>query len=101
MDHRIWFRNYQIVQEDGSLAEIGPRFTLNLIKIFDGSFGGPVLFSNTHYITPSKHRRIVKQAAENKYKERVLAKKGKEIRNPKGDSYKDVDPYDDIFNTSK
>ena len=25
VDHKIWFRNYQIVEENGSLAEIGPR----------------------------------------------------------------------------
>lgn len=25
VDNRIWFRNYQIVDEDGTLAEIGPR----------------------------------------------------------------------------
>jgi hypothetical protein len=28
MDNRIWFRNYQIVTEDGSLAEIGNLFVL-------------------------------------------------------------------------
>ena len=32
-DDRVWFRHYQIVQEDGSLAEIGPRFVLNPIKV--------------------------------------------------------------------
>ena len=32
-DDRIWFRHYQIVEEDGSLAEIGPRFVLNPIKV--------------------------------------------------------------------
>lgn len=29
LDNRIWFRNYQILSEDGALAEIGPRFVLN------------------------------------------------------------------------
>ena len=32
-DDRVWFRHYQIVEEDGSLAEIGPRFVLNPIKV--------------------------------------------------------------------
>ena len=32
-DDRIWFRNFQIVEEDGALAEIGPRFVLNPIKV--------------------------------------------------------------------
>ncbi|CAN8010468.1 unnamed protein product [Ixodes pacificus] len=53
LDHRIWFRNYQIVEEEGSLVEIGPRFVLNPIKVFEGSFGGPVIYSNPHYVTPS------------------------------------------------
>ena len=32
---------------------IGPRFVLNLIKIFSGSFGGPVLYGNPHYVSPN------------------------------------------------
>lgn len=48
LDNRIWFRNYQInfnqVEGGGKgemiLVEIGPRFVLNPIKIFAGSFGG-------------------------------------------------------------
>ena len=41
IDDKIWFRHYQILpEEDGSLAEIGPRFVLNPIKIFDASFSG-------------------------------------------------------------
>lgn len=33
MDHRIWFRHYQILSEDGALVEIGPRFVLNPVSI--------------------------------------------------------------------
>lgn len=33
LDNRIWFRNYQILSEDGALAEIGPRFVLNPVSI--------------------------------------------------------------------
>lgn len=41
IDDKIWFRHYQILpDEDGSLAEIGPRFVLNPIKIFAASFSG-------------------------------------------------------------
>ena len=41
IDDKIWFRHYQILpEEDGSLAEIGPRFVLNPIKIFAASFSG-------------------------------------------------------------
>ena len=29
-----------------SLTEIGPRFVLTPIRIFEGAFGGPTVFSN-------------------------------------------------------
>ncbi|KAL3199028.1 hypothetical protein MRX96_044067 [Rhipicephalus microplus] len=74
LDHRIWFRNYQIAEETGALVEIGPRFVLNPIKVFEGSFGGAVIFSNPHYVTPSEHRRSLKLAAAGKYKERKEAR---------------------------
>ncbi|AQK72194.1 ribosome biogenesis protein BRX1 homolog 1 isoform X1 [Zea mays] len=54
VDGHVWFRNYQIsvphneidkVDKGGmdkmTLIEVGPRFCLNPIKIFGGSFGGP------------------------------------------------------------
>ena len=52
-DNKIWFRNYQILEEDGQLAEIGPRFVLEPVKIFDGSFQGDTLWSNPTYKTPN------------------------------------------------
>ena len=48
---RIWFRNYQIFREDGvsnkasseyELIEIGPRFSLCPIRLFEGFLGGEV-----------------------------------------------------------
>lgn len=54
LDNRIWFRNFQILTEDGGLAEIGPRFVLNPVKIFAGSFGNDTLWDNPHYISPAK-----------------------------------------------
>jgi ribosome biogenesis protein BRX1 len=71
IENRIWFRNFQIIEEDGQLAEIGkslkishnssimkyslvgPRFVLNPIKVFEGSFGGETLWENPNYITPN------------------------------------------------
>lgn len=53
LDGRIWCRNYQILAQDGSLVEIGPRFVLNPIKIFAGSFGGEVLWDNPDYVSTS------------------------------------------------
>lgn len=38
LDNRIWFRNYQILSEDGGLAEIGPRFVLNPVSIKSDNF---------------------------------------------------------------
>ena len=34
----------------------GPRFVLQLIKVFEGSFGGPTLYENPQYITPNAVR---------------------------------------------
>ena len=100
LDDRIWFRNYQLVDEnDVSLAEIGPRFCLNLIKIFDGSFGGAILYSNPKYVSPNKRRRMMKAEAMTKYKERVVSKHGREINRPDGTAYKDLDRFDDVFET--
>ena len=43
--------------EDGmSLVEVGPRVCLQPIKIFAGSFGGPVLYENPAYVSPNKVR---------------------------------------------
>jgi ribosome biogenesis protein BRX1 len=81
------------------LAEIGPRFVLNLIKIFDSSFCGRVLYSNPHYVSPNKYRRELRSKTADKYKDRVSAKQSKEIREPKGSSYVDVDKYDEVFDT--
>lgn len=39
-----------------TLIEIGPRFTLLPIKIFDGTMGGDALWQNSTYITPGKLR---------------------------------------------
>jgi hypothetical protein len=43
----------KIIEEDAALVGIGPRFVLNLIKIFQGSFGGPTLYENPHYQSPN------------------------------------------------
>ena len=39
--------------EDLSLVEIGPRFVLDIIRIFEGSFGGPTLFLNEDFVSPN------------------------------------------------
>lgn len=62
VDGKIWFRNYQILtEEDGSLAEIGPRFVMQPIKIFGASFSGETLWENGDYVTPTAHRSMMKK----------------------------------------
>ena len=34
----------------------GPRFVLNLIRVFEGSFGGPTLYENPRYQSPNEVR---------------------------------------------
>lgn len=67
-DNRIWFRVYQVLNQHEEkftekddieklvLIEIGPRMTLQPIKIFDGSLGGKGLWQNKAFIAPSKAR---------------------------------------------
>jgi len=82
-DNRIWFRNYQIVMDpegsggkdiekrDPVLVEIGPRFVLNPIRIFEGSFCGLTLWANPRYVSPNKQRQhILKQKADQYTKRR-------------------------------
>ncbi|CAI2180045.1 19957_t:CDS:2 [Funneliformis geosporum] len=66
LDNRIWFRNFQVVEKDPkssdikvndkniSLVEIGPRFVLNVIRIFEGSFCGTSIYANPEFITPNQ-----------------------------------------------
>ncbi|XP_054289428.1 ribosome biogenesis protein BRX1 homolog [Macrosteles quadrilineatus] len=95
LDNRIWFRNYQILTEDGALAEIGPRFVLNPIKIFEKSFGGKTLWENPKYVTPKQYRRLLKQTASTKYVDRKQQKEAFLATRPK-ESYM-TKPNDDIF----
>lgn len=85
-DNRIWFRNYQIVEKDVegktevSLVEIGPRFVLDLIRIFEKSFMGSTLFENEQFISPNTIRSEAKAKFANKYKQRSVANEVKQQR---------------------
>lgn len=87
VDDHIWFRNYQItvphketdkVDRGGfdnmTLIEVGPRFCLNPIKIFGGSFGGPTLYQNPLYVSPNQIRALEKKKKAGKYTMKVKAK---------------------------
>ncbi|XP_068980168.1 ribosome biogenesis protein BRX1 homolog [Bombus flavifrons] len=95
LDNRIWFRNFQILTEDGGLAEIGPRFVLNPIKIFANSFSGEVLWDNPSYISPAKFRQSLKKNIAGKYINKVEQKVAQESSKPK-ESYS-LNPMDEIF----
>merc|ERR1719187_746406 len=74
-DNRIWFRNYQILKDNGELAEIGPRMVLNPMRIFKGSFGGVTLYQNPNFKSPNHIRREMKLMHGSKYANRIASKK--------------------------
>ncbi|KAL8139102.1 hypothetical protein V2J09_005103 [Rumex salicifolius] len=98
LDGHIWFRNYQIsvphnestkldrgALDKMTLIEVGPRFCLNPIKIFGGSFGGPTLYENPYYVSPNQIRALEKKQKAGKYVKKVKAKtrrKMHELANP-------------------
>ena len=70
LDSKIWVRNYQIVwpsrdntEREKKLIEIGPRFVLIPVRIFDSGFGGNTLFHNVDYESPNEKRRALKRGA--------------------------------------
>lgn len=85
IENRIWFRNFQILEEDGQLAEIGPRFVLNPIKVFNGSFGGETIWENPNYVTPNAYRRMLNLQTGLKYRQKIEQKLSLTARQPKGD----------------
>jgi len=97
---RIWFRNYQILENDKGtqdLVEIGPRFVLQLIRIFDGCFGGQTLYKNPEFLNPNKARAAAAKKRAGGYIKRVQEKKQKRERDT--ELHKDIafDSRDDIF----
>uniref|UniRef100_A0A2K6PBT6 Ribosome biogenesis protein BRX1 homolog n=1 Tax=Rhinopithecus roxellana TaxID=61622 RepID=A0A2K6PBT6_RHIRO len=99
LDNRIWFRNFQIIEEDAALVEIGPRFVLNLIKIFQGSFGGPTLYENPHYQSPNMHRRVIRSITAAKYREKQQVKDVQKLRKKEPKTLLPHDPTADVFVT--
>ncbi|CAM6009456.1 unnamed protein product [Sphagnum balticum] len=87
LDNHIWFRNYQVslpagvtnklekqAMEKTTLIEVGPRFCMNPIKIFSGSFGGQTLYENPFYVSPNTERSRDKRKKAGKYAKKVKAK---------------------------
>ena len=57
------------------LLEIGPRFSLKLIRIFSDSLGGKTLYLNKDYIAPGI---IIKKKADN-FKKRKIKEEAEKI----------------------
>jgi ribosome biogenesis protein BRX1 len=55
-------------------VEIGPRFSMSIIRIFEGSLGGKTFFSNPFYISP----RDVRKKNFNAFLERKIKQEKKE-----------------------
>ncbi|MFH4981072.1 hypothetical protein AB6A40_007781 [Gnathostoma spinigerum] len=100
-DGRIWFRNFQIVNENIELQEIGPRMVLEIIRIFDGSFGGAVLYDNPKYTSPNLIRRMRKLDGQTKYVARKENEKGAAARKAELASFPLPDPVGEVFDTDK
>ncbi|ORY34794.1 putative ribosomal large subunit assembly and maintenance-related protein [Naematelia encephala] len=89
LDNKIWFRNYQIIEKDPlhpsgppqtSLVEIGPRFVLTPIRVFEGSFGGPTVFENPEFVSPAAMRASAKRSAGDKYRVRKDEEADRDVR---------------------
>ncbi|KAH9966839.1 ribosome biogenesis protein BRX1 [Russula dissimulans] len=89
LDSKIWFRNFQIIEKDPlqpsgppemSLVEIGPRFVLTPIRIFEGAFGGATVFANPEFVSPALVRSVRRKEKGERYKGRKLAQQERDNR---------------------
>lgn len=110
-DNRIWFRNYQIVYDASQnksikassttkpgepvLVEIGPRFVMNPIRIFNGSFSGATVWENDQYVSPNALRAAMKRSKAMRYDDRS-AQKGLRKEKLKKEQLPEQ-PLDDVF----
>ena len=63
-----------------SLVEIGPRFVLTPIRIFEGAFGGATVYSNPEFISPGAVRTAMRREKGDKYKKRKFAESERDRR---------------------
>ena len=86
----------QIANEKAtSLVEIGPRFVLNPIRIFRGSFGGQSLFQNPEFISPNEIRAMEYKRKGMSYVDRKEAEKKRKIK--EAGLVLPEDPLDSVF----
>jgi ribosome biogenesis protein BRX1 len=82
-------------KESVQLVEIGPRFVLEPIRIFRGTFGGPTLYQNPHYVSPNELRSVAKRQQGRSYEIRKEAQQKRKDRNQQIVLPKN--PLDDVF----
>jgi ribosome biogenesis protein BRX1 len=84
LDGHIWIRNYQCTKHEETgetaLVEVGPRFCLQLHRIFAGAFQGATIYSNVDYVSPNVVRAQEKIAKSVKYAARTEAQKEAVLR---------------------
>ena len=56
-----------------SLVEIGPRFVLTPIRIFEGAFSGATVYSNPEFVSPAAVRSALRREKGSKYGSRKQA----------------------------
>jgi len=104
LDRKIWFRHYQIAPETPEsaddpeaqiLTEIGPRFVLDPIRVSSGSFGGPTLYANAFYMSPTALRSQAKKMMRSPYKRRLEMKADRKNREQAANF--EEDPLDEAF----
>ena len=86
-DGKVWVRNYAIVDAAADareaaralaageaptvLVEIGPRFVLDPVRVFAGSFGGATLWESATFVSPHAMRMELNRARGGKYAKKV------------------------------
>ncbi|KAH0481055.1 MAG: hypothetical protein KVP17_005059 [Porospora cf. gigantea B] len=76
-DNNVIFRHYQVTPVNDlspnptktTLTELGPRFVMDPIRIFNKSFGGQTVWRNLFYVSPVQVRRLQRQRMADKMRE--------------------------------
>jgi ribosome biogenesis protein BRX1 len=80
---------------NATLVEVGPRCALRPIKIFEGSFGGRVLYDNPEFVSPNVVRRLMKQQKAGKYAAKVQQRAKRKAHEE--DNVLPVSEVDEVF----
>ncbi len=74
---------------------------LEIIRIFNGSFEGSVIYDNPTYKSPNIIRRQAKLASAGRYMQNKSAQESLKERKEKASTSYPIDPLDAMFDTSK